>query len=77
MARVTTVAAIPSPTVGTMIPRAVREFIEHIVPWYDRAAEARRNERSQRIHDRSVAVLEGDRDRIRRAYRQYADGVKR
>jgi hypothetical protein len=32
----------------------VRAFVEHLLPWYDQAAEDRRDERSEAIHRRSI-----------------------
>lgn len=67
-----------------MIPRRVRQLVETLLPWYDRAAEARHDERSDYIHQRSIAVrihseqtIRQGQDRIRAAYRLYGDGFKR
>ena len=73
-----------------MVPDRVRRLIEDLLPWYDRAAEARHDERTQYIHDRSieirkaVEVLTGDdghrpgpSERIRSAYRAYGNGIDR
>lgn len=67
-----------------MIPGSLRRLVETLLPWYDRAAEARHDQRSHRIHARAIEVrVESEkvigtgRDRIRLAYQQYADGMKR
>jgi hypothetical protein len=67
-----------------MIPPSVRRFVEALLPWYDRAAEARHDERSNYIHERAIevrveseAVIGKGRDRIREAYQAYADGFRR
>lgn len=63
--------------------RRLRAFIEWLVPWYDPAAEARHNERSHYIRERSIQVrIDAERrladsSRIRRAYRAYGDGFQR
>lgn len=58
-----------------MIPVSVRRLVERLLPWYDPAAEARHDERSQYIHQHSIGVrIESERaigvgrDRIRDAY---------
>jgi hypothetical protein len=62
-----------------MIPTRVRRVVEDLLPWYDRAAEARHDERTQYIHDRSIQIRRevevrlAGRDRIRSAYRLAGD----
>jgi len=63
-----------------MIPTRVRRLVEDLLPWYDRAEEARHDERTRYIHDRSIAIRKGVERRlavggIRHAYRRYADGL--
>lgn len=67
-----------------MVPARVRRLVETLLPWYDRAAEARHDERSDYIHQRSIAVrisseqtIRQGRDRIRAAYALYGDGFRR
>lgn len=67
-----------------MIPARIRRIVEALLPWYDRAAEARHDERSDYIHARAIEVrIESEtvigkgRDRIREAYQAYADGIRR
>lgn len=38
-----------------MIPDRLRRVLEDAMPWYDRVAEARHDERSDYIHTRSIA----------------------
>lgn len=68
-----------------MVPARIRRLVEDLVPWYDRAEEARHDERTRYIRDRSIQIrqhvehqiaIRGS-DRIRRAYQAYADGVER
>jgi hypothetical protein len=62
-----------------MIPNRVRRLVEQWLPWYDPAAEARHDERTQYIHDRSIAIRQevevrlARPDRIREAYRLTAE----
>jgi len=67
-----------------MVPPRIRRIVETLLPWYDRAAEARHDERSDYIHKRSIAVrvesertLKAGRDRIRDAYALYGDTFRR
>ena len=78
----------PSSRRPSMIPTRVRRVIEDLLPWYDRAAEARHDERTRYIHERSIAIRqEVERrielshskgaERIRSAYRAYGNGLDR
>lgn len=66
-----------------MVPARIRRWIEDVVPWFDRVAEARKAQRTEAIRQRSISarieaervILEGD--RIRRAYRAYGDALDR
>ncbi len=58
-----------------MVPGRLRRLVENLLPWYDRAAEARHDERSDYIHSRSIEVrvqsenvIKAGKDRIRAAY---------
>lgn len=74
--------------VRSMIPSRVRRFVEDLLPWWDRAEEARHDERSAYIHDRSIAIRQHversipevravGAERIRSAYRRSADRLDR
>jgi hypothetical protein len=67
-----------------MVPDKVRRVLEDLLPWYDRAAEARHDERSDYIHERSIEVriqneeaITAGRNRIRDAYKLADQRVKR
>jgi hypothetical protein len=66
-----------------MIPARLRRLVEFLLPWYNSAEEARHNERTEYIRQRSIAVrmdaearLQGS-ARIRRAYREYGKELHR
>ena len=76
----------PSSRRPSMIPTRVRRLIEDFLPWYDRAAEARHDERTRYIHERSIAIRQEverrmgageSKNRIRSAYRAYGNGLDR
>jgi hypothetical protein len=61
----------------------LRRLVEDWLPWYDHDAEAKRSARTEAIRLRSIAarreaerVIDGS-ERIRRAYKRYADGFDR
>lgn len=65
-----------------MILARLRALVEYLLPWYDPAEERRRDEKTEAvriisIHARIEAEERVAADRIRGAYRQYADGVRR
>ena len=66
------------------IPGRVRRLIEELLPWYDRQAEARHDERSEYIHQRSIDVrvanekaIATGKDRIRDAYQMADERLRR
>lgn len=72
------------PTNPPMIRDRLRRLIEDLLPWYDRAAEVRRDQRTHSIQVRSIAardevehVIAAHDRRIREAYRRYARGLER
>ena len=66
-----------------MVPASLRRLVEDIVPWFDRDAERRHDERSRYIHDRSVEIRQeveariARSERIRYAYRAYDQRFER
>jgi hypothetical protein len=69
-----------------MVPTRLRRLVEDLLPWYDRAAEARHDERSRYIHDRSVQIRQGVEqrladpvftNRIRSGYTEYDQRFRR
>jgi hypothetical protein len=72
------------PTSRPMIRDRLRRLVEDLLPWYDRAAEVRHDERTESIRRRSIAarvevehVIAARDQRIREAYRRYARGLER
>lgn len=71
-----------------MIPNRLRRFVEDLLPWWDRAEEARHDERTAYIYARSIFIRQqverampevraAGAERIRAAYRLSADRLER
>jgi hypothetical protein len=54
----------------------VRAAIERMLPWFDPAAERVRDAHTEEIRQQSIAARMHT-ERVRRAYRQYADKAER
>lgn len=74
------------PAVGRpMLPDRLRQFMDDLLPWYDRVAQARRDQRTERLNAQSDAALKHaerviasrEPDRIRRGYRATGDVFQR